>query len=31
MQVLYGRHNVRVFRFLMRFVDGEATAEDLVS
>ncbi len=31
MQVLFGRHNVRVFRFLMRFVDGEATAEDLVS
>ena len=29
MQVLFGRHNVRVFRFLMRFVDGEATAEDL--
>jgi RNA polymerase sigma-70 factor, ECF subfamily len=31
MQVLFGRHNVRVFRFLMRFVDGEATAEDLAS
>jgi RNA polymerase sigma-70 factor (ECF subfamily) len=31
MQVLFGRYNVRVFRFLMRFVDGEATAEDLVS
>ena len=31
MQVLFGRHNVRVFRFLMRFVDGNATAEDLVS
>src|SRR5580704_6530489 len=31
MQVLFVRHNVRVFRFLMRFVDGEATAEDLVS
>jgi RNA polymerase sigma-70 factor (ECF subfamily) len=31
MQVLFGRHNVKVFRFLMRFVDGEATAEDLVS
>ena len=31
MQVLFGRHNVRVFRFLMRFVDDEATAEDLVS
>jgi RNA polymerase sigma-70 factor (ECF subfamily) len=31
MQVLYARHNVRVFRFLMRFVDRESTAEDLVS
>ena len=31
MQVLFVRHNVRVFRFLMRFVDNEATAEDLVS
>ena len=31
MQVLYSRHNARVFRFLMRFVDSEATAEDLVS
>ena len=31
MRVLFARHNVRVFRFLMRFVDGEATAEDLVS
>jgi RNA polymerase sigma-70 factor (ECF subfamily) len=31
MQVLYRRHNMRVFRFLMRFVDGEAAAEDLVS
>jgi RNA polymerase sigma-70 factor (ECF subfamily) len=31
MQVLFARHNVRVFRFLMRFVEGEATAEDLVS
>jgi RNA polymerase sigma-70 factor (ECF subfamily) len=31
MQVLFGRHNVRVFRFLMRLVDGEATAQDLVS
>jgi RNA polymerase sigma-70 factor (ECF subfamily) len=31
MQVLFGRHNVKVFRFLMRFVDNEATAEDLVS
>src|SRR5690242_16087239 len=31
LQVLFGRHNVRVFRFLMRIVDNEATAEDLVS
>jgi RNA polymerase sigma-70 factor, ECF subfamily len=31
MEALYRRHNVRVFRFLLRFVDGEATAEDLVS
>jgi RNA polymerase sigma-70 factor (ECF subfamily) len=31
MQALFGRHNVRVFRFLMRFVDNEATAEDLLS
>ena len=30
MQVLFGRHNVRVFRFLMRFVDGETTAEDVL-
>ena len=31
MEVLYRRYSVRVFRFLLRFVDGEATAEDLVS
>ena len=31
MQALFGRHNLKVFRFLMRFVDNEATAEDLVS
>ena len=31
MKVLFARHNVKVFRFLMRFVDSEATAEDLVS
>ena len=31
MQLLYARHNVRVFRFLMRFVGREVTAEDLVS
>jgi RNA polymerase sigma-70 factor (ECF subfamily) len=31
MRVLFARHNVRVFRFLARFVDGGTTAEDLVS
>lgn len=31
MQVLFARHNVKVFRFLVRIVDNEATAEDLVS
>jgi len=31
MRALFGRHSVRVFRFLMRLVDNEATAEDLVS
>jgi RNA polymerase sigma-70 factor (ECF subfamily) len=31
MQVLFARHNIRVFRFLMRFVGGEAAAEGLVS
>jgi RNA polymerase sigma-70 factor (ECF subfamily) len=31
MHVLFGRHNVRVFRFLMRFVGDEATAQDLVN
>ncbi len=31
LQVLYGRHHVRVFRFLLRFVSDESTAEDLVS
>jgi RNA polymerase sigma-70 factor (ECF subfamily) len=31
MQVLFARHNVRMFRFLMRFVDSESMAEDLVS
>jgi RNA polymerase sigma-70 factor, ECF subfamily len=31
MQLLYARHNVRVFRFLMRFLGREATAKDLVS
>jgi RNA polymerase sigma-70 factor, ECF subfamily len=31
MQVLYARHHVRVFRFVVRFVRDEATAEDLIS
>ena len=31
MQALYGRHHVRVYRFLLRLVRNEATAEDIVS
>jgi RNA polymerase sigma-70 factor, ECF subfamily len=31
MQVLYGRHHVRVFRFGLRLVRDEQTAEDLIS
>ncbi len=31
MQVLYARHHVRVFRFVVRLVWDEATAEDLIS
>jgi RNA polymerase sigma-70 factor (ECF subfamily) len=31
MQVLYLRHNVRVFRFVRRFISDAAAAEDLVS
>jgi RNA polymerase sigma-70 factor, ECF subfamily len=31
MQILYGRHNVRVFRFLVRFIGDTSAAEDLVS
>jgi RNA polymerase sigma-70 factor, ECF subfamily len=31
MQVLYARHHVRVFRFVLRLVREEATAEDLIS
>jgi RNA polymerase sigma-70 factor, ECF subfamily len=31
MQILFARHNVRVFRFLARFVGGKSAAEDLVS
>ena len=29
--MLFARHNVRVFRFLMRIVGNDATAEDLVN
>lgn len=31
MRLLFARHNVRVFRFLRRMVDNEATAEDLLN
>jgi RNA polymerase sigma-70 factor (ECF subfamily) len=31
MQTLFSRHNVRVFRFLLRFVNDETAAEDLLS
>jgi RNA polymerase sigma-70 factor (ECF subfamily) len=31
MRVLFARHNVRVFRFAVRIVGNEATAEDVVS
>ena len=31
MQVLYARHHVRVFRFVVRLVRDEAAAEDLIS
>jgi len=31
MQMLYGRHHVRVFRFAFRLVRDEQVAEDLVS
>ena len=31
MQVLFARHHVRVFRFVLRLVREEATAEDLIS
>ena len=30
MQVLYARHHVRVYRFVLRLVRNEATAEDLI-
>src|ERR1700754_4749775 len=31
MQVLFARHHVRVFRFVLRLVRNQATAEDLIS
>jgi RNA polymerase sigma-70 factor (ECF subfamily) len=31
MRLLFARHNVRVFRFLVRIVGNEATAEDLLN
>jgi len=31
MQVLYGRHHVRVFRFGLRLVRDEQVAEDLIT
>jgi len=31
MRLLFGRHNVRVFRFVRRLVGNEATAEELVT
>jgi len=31
MQVLYARHHVRVYRFVLRLLRNEATAEDLIS
>ena len=31
LQTLYGRHNVRVFGFVLRFLNDEALAEDMVS
>src|SRR3954454_18702398 len=31
LQTLYGRHNVRVYRFALRFLNDESLAEDVVS
>jgi RNA polymerase sigma-70 factor (ECF subfamily) len=31
LQILYGRHNVRIYRFVLRFLNDEAAAEDIVS
>ena len=31
MQVLFARHHIRVYRFMLRMVRNEAAAEDLIS
>jgi RNA polymerase sigma-70 factor, ECF subfamily len=31
MQALYGRHHIKVFRFVLRLVRNEASAQDLIS
>jgi RNA polymerase sigma-70 factor (ECF subfamily) len=31
LQALFGRHNVKVFRFVLRFMNDESAAEDIVS
>ena len=31
LQTLYGRHSLRVFRFVLRFLNDESMAEDMVS
>ena len=31
LQVLFGRHHVRVYRFVLRFLNDETAAEDMVS
>ena len=31
LQILYGRHHVKVYRFALRFLRDESTAEDMVS
>jgi RNA polymerase sigma-70 factor (ECF subfamily) len=31
MRILFARHNVRVYRFALRFVADKSTAEDVVS
>src|SRR5204863_5915534 len=31
LQTLYGRHNVRVYRFVLRFLNDESMAQDMVS